>query len=202
MRGQRKSPRGIKGLVSESQDDSTERSATSTSLATSHTSSLRSKASSECSWDGSTNVSKSARDKRERKTAPSPAPSNFFGKGKSGWQNEGLSVDHGSSQADDNIRDWIPLSTMSSEVEERSAGPTSSVASSHIQIRQIPSYDSAQMSVSESMVPIAPMVLGSGSRQRATDISRVVPFAFYPTGPPVPLAMLLVYKFDTDMGIS
>ncbi|PIA49055.1 hypothetical protein AQUCO_01300119v1 [Aquilegia coerulea] len=212
MRDQRKAARENRGLVREDQEDtlryqnhrgtegySTERSATLRSLATSHTSSSRSKASSESSWDGSTKVSKSARDKRGRKATPSPAPSNVFGKGKSGWQNEGVSVDHGSSQADDNIRDWIPLSAMNTEMEERSAGHTLSAASSHIQIRQIPSYESAQLSGSESMLPIAPMVLGSGSRQRGMDSSGVVPFAFYPTGPPVPfLTMLPVYNFDTD----
>ncbi|KAF9617850.1 hypothetical protein IFM89_039032 [Coptis chinensis] len=208
MRDHRKFAKENRGLVREDQDEpcrydnnrgneaySTEVSANMRSLATSHTSSSRSKASSESSWDGSSvNVSRSTRDKRGRRTTPSPASSTVLGKGKSGWQYEGASVDHGSSRTDDDIREWIPLSTMGTEVTETSTGHTC-VASQHSQSRQIPSYDSAQVSGSESMLPITPMLVGSHLRHRAMDSSGVVPFAFYPTGPPVPF---LIYNYPTE----
>ncbi|KAL5727051.1 hypothetical protein ACHQM5_000287 [Ranunculus cassubicifolius] len=215
MRDQRRFSRESRGVLREDEDDAlhhqsnrgregypTERTATLRSLTTSNTSSSRSKASSESSWDGSTaKGSKSTRDKRGRKVAPSPTPSTVSGKGKSGWQHEGGSVDQGSSHADDEI-DWIPLSTMGTEIGERSARPTSA-GSSHIQNHQMPGYELAQVSGSESMLPVAPMVLSSGSRQRVMDNSGVVPFAFYPTGPPVPfLTMLPVYNFPNETGNS
>ncbi|OVA01945.1 Nucleotidyl transferase domain [Macleaya cordata] len=164
-------------------------------LPTSPASSSRSKVFAESAWDGSSiKVSKSTRDKRGRKTAPSLVPSTVYGKGKTGWPYEGSSVDHGSSQADDDNREWIPLSTVGTEMAERSMEPTSN---------KISSYESVQISGSDSMIPIAPMFLGSGSRQRTMDNSGVVPFAFYPTGPPVPfLTMLPVYNFPTETGNS
>lgn len=215
MRDQRRSAKENKLFLKEDQDDtlhyqnsrgnegnSNERRANLRPVATSHTSSSRSKASSESSWDGSSaKMSKSTRDKRGRKAAPSPAPSNVSGKSKTGWQCEEVSVDHGSSHAVHDI-DWVPLSTRGTENAERSAGPTS-VAFSHVHSRQTPNSDSVQTSESDSMLPIAPVVLGSGSRHRPIDNSGVVPFAFYPTGPPVPfLTMLPIYNLNTERGNS
>lgn len=215
MRDQRRSAKESRGLSRQDQDDalhyhnnrgneghSTERTANLRSVVTSHTNSSRSKASSESSWDGSSvKMSKSTKDKRGRKSVPSPAPSNVSGKGKTEWQCEEVSLDHGSLRAGDDS-DWVPLSTMGTENAERSAGPAST-ASSHIQNRQTSNSDSIQMSESESVLSIAPMVLGSGSRHRAMDNSGVVPFTFYPTGPPVPfLTMLPVYNLNTERGNS
>ncbi|CBI40504.3 unnamed protein product, partial [Vitis vinifera] len=44
------------------------------------------------------------------------------------------------------------------------------------------SFEPAHVSGSDSLIPISPVFLGSGSQQRAVDNSGVVPFAFYPTG--------------------
>ncbi|KAA8520735.1 hypothetical protein F0562_014993 [Nyssa sinensis] len=52
------------------------------------------------------------------------------------------------------------------------------------------------------MIPIAPVLLGPGSRQRAMDNSGVVPFTFYFTGPPVPFVMLPVYNIPPETGTS
>ncbi|XP_043724351.1 uncharacterized protein LOC122671279 isoform X2 [Telopea speciosissima] len=216
MRPQQNFVKESRGLVREDHGDSfqyqhnrgsemysTDRNASLRFVPPSQTSSSRSRPSSESSWEASSlKVSKSTREKRGRKTVPSAAPATGYGKGKTGWQHEGLSVDHVSGQSDEDNRDWIPLSTASNEIAERSTGSTS-VASPHVRNHQIAGYESAQISGSDSMIPIAPMLVGSGSRQRAMDNSGVVPFAFYPTGPPVPfLTMLPVYNFPTETGNS
>lgn len=172
-----------------------ERTASSRSLPATHSNSVRSKTSSESSWEGSSaKVSKSTREKRGRKTAPSPGPSAVYGKGKSGSE-------HSSTQADDDNRDWSLLSTTGTEIVERSTGPQS--ASLHVSRHQIPGYEPAQTSGSDSLIPLGPVLLGPGSRQRAMDNSGVPPFAFYPTGPPVPfVTMLPFYNFPTEAGTS
>lgn len=175
------------------QDD---RTASSRSLPTAPPSSVRSKTSSESSWEGSSaKVSKSTKEKRGRKTVASAVPSTIHVKGKS-------VSEHSSTQADDDNRDWNPLTTMGAEMAERSTGPQS-VASLHVTRHQIPGFESAQTSGSESLIPIAPVVLGPGSRQRTPDGSGVYPFTFYPTGPPVPfVTMLPLYNFPTEAGTS
>ncbi|KAL0379406.1 UNVERIFIED_CONTAM: hypothetical protein Sangu_0004900 [Sesamum angustifolium] len=51
------------------------------------------------------------------------------------------------------------------------------------------------------MIPLAPMLLGPGARQRTNDNSGLV--AFYPTGPPIPfLTMLPVYNIPPETGAS
>ncbi|KAG9449282.1 hypothetical protein H6P81_009247 [Aristolochia fimbriata] len=177
----------------------TDRSANMKSFALSQASSSKSKPSSESSWDGSSvKSSKSTRDKRGRKVQNPLA----YGKVKSGWQHEGPSSDNMSSQADDDSRDWIPLSTMNSEMTERNTG-SSSVVPQQLRGHQLPGYDPSQISGSESMIPIAPMLVGSGSRQRTMDGSGVLPFAFYPTGPPVPFFIMPhMYNFPTETGNS
>ncbi|XP_057981422.1 uncharacterized protein LOC131166845 isoform X2 [Malania oleifera] len=166
-------------------------SSSSRFLPTAQTSSVRSKTSSESSWDGSSaKVSKSTREKRGRKTAPSAAPAAVYARGKS-------VSEHGSSQADDDNIDWNPLSTRANEMADRSPGSQS--APLHVPRHQIPGLEPAQTSGSDSLINVAPVLLGPGTRQRAVDNSGVVPFAFYPTGPPVPfLTMLPVYNFPTD----
>ncbi|XP_042505017.1 uncharacterized protein LOC122081795 isoform X1 [Macadamia integrifolia] len=215
-RPQQKFLKENRGLVKEDNGDSfqyqhnrgsemysTDRNASLRSLPSPQDSSSRSRQSSESSWDASSvKVSKSTREKRGRKMVPSAVPATGYGKGKTGWLHEGSSVDHVSGHLDDDNRDWIPLSTMNSEIAERSTGSTS-VTSPHVQNHHIPGYESAQISRSDSMMPIAPMLVGSGSRQRANDNSGVAPFTFYPTGPPVPfLTMLPVYNFPTETGNS
>ncbi|KAK6918236.1 hypothetical protein RJ641_016658, partial [Dillenia turbinata] len=155
---------------------------------------LKSKTPSESSWEGpSMKASKSTREKRGRKAAPSAESSSMYGKGKN-------VSDYASSQAEDDIRDWGSVSTMGTEITEISTGPPS-VAPLHIPRHQLPGFEPAQTSGSDSLIPIAPMLLGPGSRQRALDNSGVLPFAFYPTGPPVPfLTMLPVYNFSNESG--
>ncbi|XP_068642159.1 uncharacterized protein [Aristolochia californica] len=181
----------------------TDRSANVRSVAVSQASSSRSKPCSESSWDGSSvKSSKSTRDKRGRKVNASSVQS-AYGKVKSWWQYDApSSSDNMSSQADDESREWIPVSTVNVEITERSTGGATSVVPPHLGSHQLPGYDPSQISGSESMIPIAPMLVGSsGSRQRSMDGSGVLPFAFYPTGPPVPFFIMPpVYNFPTETG--
>ncbi|XP_068642549.1 uncharacterized protein [Aristolochia californica] len=181
----------------------TDRSANVRSVAVSQASSSRSKPCSESSWDGSSvKSSKSTRDKRGRKVNASSVQS-AYGKVKSGWQYDApSSSDNMSSQADDESREWIPVSTVNAEISERSTGGATSVVPPHLGSHQLPGYDPSQISGSESMIPIGPMLVGSsGSRQRSMDGSGVLPFAFYPTGPPVPFFIMPpVYNFPTETG--
>ncbi|KAF5451726.1 hypothetical protein F2P56_026808 [Juglans regia] len=147
------------------------------SLSTAPPSSLRSRTSSESSWEGSSaKVSKSAKEKRVRKTATPAVPGTIHVKGKS------VSDLSSTQTADDDSSDWSPLSTMGTEIVERSMGPQSAASLN---------------------VPSPQMLLGHGSRQRVPDNSGVVPFTFYPTGPPVPfVTMLPVYNLPTEAGTS
>ncbi|KAJ4728136.1 putative Poly(A) RNA polymerase cid14 [Melia azedarach] len=159
-----------------------DRSTSSRSVPASHTSSVRSKTNSESSWDGSSvKISKTAKEKRGRKTAPTAAPSTVYGKGKS-------VSEHSSVQADDDNREWNLLSTVGAEMPDRSIG-LQSVAPLHVPGHQMTTSEEAQTSGSDSMFPIAPVLLGPGT--------------FYPTGPPVPfLTMLPVYNFPSETGTS
>ncbi|KAL7002388.1 hypothetical protein U1Q18_003543 [Sarracenia purpurea var. burkii] len=156
-----------------------------------HSSLIRSK---DSSWDGSsTKVSKSTRDKRGKRTVIAE-PSTMHRKGKN--------VPEHSTQPDGDERDCYPLSPIGSEMSERSSGPQP-VDSLHGSLPHIHSYELSQTSGSDSMIPISPLLLGPGSRQRVMDNSGVVPFAFYPTGPPVPfLTMLPFYNVPPESGTS
>ncbi|CAK9140504.1 unnamed protein product [Ilex paraguariensis] len=156
-----------------------------------HSGSYRSKTSSESSWDGSSaKVSKSTKEKRGKKTVPAE-PSSGYGKGK-------IMFEHVSTQAEEDDLEWNPLSNMGTEMVERSSGPQ--LADLHVPKDHIPDCES-QTSGSDSMISIAPMLLGPGSRQRTMDNSGYV--AFYPTGPPVPfLTMLPVYNIPPETGTS
>uniref|UniRef100_A0A1D1YZA5 Poly(A) RNA polymerase cid14 n=1 Tax=Anthurium amnicola TaxID=1678845 RepID=A0A1D1YZA5_9ARAE len=172
-------------------------------MANSQPSSSRSKSSSESSWDGpSTKASKSGRDKRGRKPTASAIFSPSYGEAKRGWQYDDASSDHVSVPTEDENKDWVPLSMMGTDVIERSMGPMSS-APSHASGSHLSGYESAQMSGSDAVVPVAPMLVGPGSQPRTGDNTGVVPFAFFPTGPPVPfLAMLPWCNFPAESGNS
>eukprot|EP00268_Persea_americana_P020599 TRINITY_DN2073_c0_g1_i5.p1 TRINITY_DN2073_c0_g1~~TRINITY_DN2073_c0_g1_i5.p1 ORF type:complete len:1433 (+),score=299.59 TRINITY_DN2073_c0_g1_i5:173-4471(+) len=185
-------------------DYSTDRNASLRFSPVAQASSSRSKPVHENSWDGSTmKTSKTIKDRRGRKTGSPGAPSTAYRKVKSGgWQQESAFSDLG-SLADDDSREWVPHSIMgSTEMAERNMGPVS-VAAQHVQSHQLPGLEPTQISGSESVIPIAPMLVGSSSRQRAMDNSGVFPLTFYQTGPPVPiLTMLPMYNFPTETGNS
>lgn len=161
-----------------------ERLASSRFSTTAYSSSVRSKTSSESSWDGSSSKStKSTRGRRGNKTGAAE-PTTGYGKGK-------MMSDHISDQAEEDDQDGYSVSNMGTELAEGSQVPQS-VISMHITRHHVPEYEGAQASGSYPIIPIAPMLIGPGSRQRMTDNSGVI--AFYPTGPPVPfLTMLPVY---------
>lgn len=171
----------------------------------SQVSSLRSKPISESNWQGSSmKASKSTRDKRGRKAGPSAAPSTAYRKAKSsGWQHESASSEDFTSQVDESNKEYIPLSIMSgTEVAEKGMG---SICLSSLDDRscQLPSYELVQLTGSDSVVPITPKHVSSSSQQRAMDNNGVLPFTFYPTGPPIPfLTMVPVYNFPTETGNS
>lgn len=151
------------------------------SLPGSHAGSLRSRTSSESSWDGtSAKGSKSTRDKRGRKTSSSGVPSAAYGKGKC--------VSEHSSQADDDTRDWNLQLTAGTEMAERNTG-AQSVAPVQVPRHQLAGFEPAQASGQDSMIPMGPVLLGQGSRS----------VAFYPAGPPIPfVTMLPLYNFSTE----
>ncbi|KAH9731626.1 NTP transf 2 domain-containing protein [Citrus sinensis] len=171
-----------------------DRSASSRSMPASHTSSVKSKTNSESSWEGSSaKVSKPAKEERGRKMASTASP--VYGKGSSVSENSSV-------QADEDNKEWNLLPTMGSEIPDRSVG-LQSLAPLHIPRHQMPGSEEAQTSGSESVIPIAPVLLGHGARQRSPDNSEVVPWTFYPTGPPVSFfTMLPMYNFPTESGTS
>ncbi|CAI0469912.1 unnamed protein product [Linum tenue] len=148
-----------------------ERLTSSSSFPSMPSNSVRSTASSESSWDGSSVKTKSAREKRGRKTSTTVA-SVVHVKGKS--INESSS-----SQVDDDSKEWSSQLSTSPEIVERGLGPPATGVSMH----QVPGFELAQTSGSDPVVPIPPVLLGHGAR-------------FYPTGPPVPfVTMLPIYNF-------
>ncbi|KMT20330.1 hypothetical protein BVRB_1g003300 [Beta vulgaris subsp. vulgaris] len=151
--------------------------------------SVRSKTSSESSWDGSSaRVLKVAREKRGKKTVASASvPSNIHGKDKNTFE-------HDAAELDDKARDWNNVSTTGNEIDERSI--TSQHASTlHVPSHHLPGFEVSHTSGSDSIINIAPMLVGPGSQQ--------IPFTFYPTGPPVPfLTMLPYYGYPAEAGRS
>ncbi|XP_011023198.1 PREDICTED: LOW QUALITY PROTEIN: uncharacterized protein LOC105124774 [Populus euphratica] len=147
-----------------------DRSACSRSFTTVNISPLRSKTSSESSWEGSAKLSKPVKEKR-----------------------------------DDDNKEWNVPSTMGLEPERSIGSQTESSAALHVSRHQVPGYERAQPSESDSLIPIAPVLLGHGSRQRSADNSGsgTVHYTFYPAGPPVPfITMLPLYNFPTETGTS
>ncbi|KAG4138589.1 hypothetical protein ERO13_D07G143400v2 [Gossypium hirsutum] len=169
-----------------------ERTTSSRSMTASHTSSLRSKTSSESSWEGSSaKVCKPAWEKRGRKLSSSAVPSATCGKGKS--------VSDYSSQAEDNSRDWNPPSIVSSDMAESTIEPQP-VCSLPVPRHQISGFETALTSGSDPLIPITPFLLGPGSGQRTMDNSGVPPLAFTITGPPVPFVLCPVYNIPAETG--
>lgn len=170
-----------------------ERSTNSRFSCAPHSNSARSRTSSESSWDGSsTKSSKSTRERRGKKVAPTESAVGY-GKGK-------IMSEHVSNQFEDDDHDWNQQSNLGAELAERSPGGQS-VASLHLPRHHMPGYEDAQTSGSDSIIPMAPMLIGPGSRQRMTDNSGLI--TFYPTGPPVPfVTMLPVYDIRPETGAS
>ncbi|XP_074331474.1 uncharacterized protein LOC141668476 isoform X2 [Apium graveolens] len=171
---------------------SDERTTSSRFSSAAHSSSIRSKTSSESSWEEpSSKVIKSTREKRGKKIVSES--STMYGKGK-------IMSEHVSDQPEENNQDRNRQTITSNEIAERSS-EMQAVPSLHMVRHHMPDYESAQTSGSEAMIPMPPMIFGS--RQRMMDNSGAVPFAFYPTGPPVPfLTMLPVYNVPPDAGAT
>ncbi|KFK35360.1 hypothetical protein AALP_AA5G274700 [Arabis alpina] len=150
-----------------SQIQSEERTAGSRSV--SCASSVKSRTSSESSWDGST--TRGSKPGRRNRKVVSGGASALSGKGKS--------VPEHSIQINDDNREWIPVS--SNEIPERDLGPRPIVASFPFQRHQIYGHELPQVSGSESTVSLAPFLLGM--QQNEGDNSTKT---FFPTGPPIP----------------
>ncbi|CAH9092990.1 unnamed protein product [Cuscuta epithymum] len=135
-------------------------------------STAHSKASSESSWDGSS--AKSSKSVRDRRGKKAiSVDAPSIGYGMGKMMSQSVPKDE--NEGDE--QDW------SIEVAERGG-------------------HGAQTSGSDSMIPIAPMLINSSSQQRLADNSPGV-IAFYPTGPPVPFfTMLPVYNIPPKEGIS
>lgn len=178
--------------------------ASSRSIPASQAPPSRSKVSSEGSWDDSpSKVSKSGRDRRGRRNAPSTEPSTMYRSGKNGWQYEAELAESASSLPDDDSRNWIQLSTAGTEVAESTV--SGGLDSSHVRTNLIPGYEHAQMSGSSSVLPIASMLVGPDSRQKGVDNHGVLPVTFFPMGPPIPFVTMLpfpVYNFPNEVGNS
>ncbi|XP_057533253.1 uncharacterized protein LOC130811094 isoform X1 [Amaranthus tricolor] len=156
--------------------------------------SVRSKTSSESSWDGSSaRMPKVGREKGGRKIVTSASvPPNIHGKDKNIYE-------HSNAELDEENRDWNNVSTIGNEIEELSSSPRASTL--HSPRNSLPGIKVPQTSGSDSVLPIAPMVLGHGPRQRVMDNS--VSFTFYPTGPPIPfVTMLPLNYFPAEAGNS
>ncbi|GAB2217450.1 hypothetical protein Drorol1_Dr00000641 [Drosera rotundifolia] len=160
-------------------DDSRNLAGYARSSSASQAGSIRSRGSSESSWDGSSaKASKTTCEKRGRMSTASPSSSLVHGKG--------VSIsDRAAFEADDDNGDWSSGST----------GGAETAASLHVSRHHINAFEATETSGSDSSIPIAPILVGPGSRQMNNN-SGSVPLTFYPAGPPVPfLTMLPVYNF-------
>ncbi|KAL0921802.1 hypothetical protein M5K25_008911 [Dendrobium thyrsiflorum] len=150
---------------------------------------------SETSRDGP-NVKPSILTRNKWGRSTSTAVTNSLrGKAKSERQYE-VASEPASSHEDDESGGWASTSAAATNMEERviSSAPLMPVHSRS----QLSGYEQEQIRGAESMIPFAPMLVG-GSRQKLAENSGVIPFTFYPTGPPVPfLTMVPVYNFPAD----
>ncbi|KAL8541046.1 hypothetical protein ACS0TY_002363 [Phlomoides rotata] len=170
-----------------------ERSASSRFSSAAHSNSLRSRTSSESSWDGSSvKTPKSTKEKRGKKTVSTNLPAGH-GIGKIMSKNV-------PSQAEDDDQELGSLSSMGTELVDKN--PSSDpVASLLVPGHHMSGFETAQTSGSDSVIPFAPMLIDPGSRQRTNDGSGLI--AFYPAGPPIPfLTMLPVYNVPSEAGAS
>ncbi|PIN13890.1 Polynucleotide adenylyltransferase [Handroanthus impetiginosus] len=170
-----------------------ERSASSRFSSATPSNSLRSRTSSESSWDGSSvKTPKSSKEKRGKKMVSTDLAT---GHGKSKFMSE-----HVPNQAEDDEQEWVSSSNMGTEMVERNPA-SEPVASLQVSGHHMAGFDVAQTSGSDSVIPFAPMLIGPGSRHRMNDNSGLI--AFYPTGPPIPfLTMLPVYNVPPETGTS
>ncbi|GAA0173194.1 hypothetical protein LIER_26859 [Lithospermum erythrorhizon] len=164
-----------------------ERAASSRFSSAARSNSLRSKTSSESSWDGSSNSMKGKRGKKEFYAEPAMA----YSKGK-------LFSETMPTQNEVDELEWNSVHNMATEITPRRSGPQS--------VTSFPGYynsyhEALHASSTDSTLPTAPMLIGPDSRQRRSDDSGLV--AFYPTGPPVPfLTMLPVYNAPHETSVS
>ncbi|XP_024992599.1 uncharacterized protein LOC112526521 isoform X1 [Cynara cardunculus var. scolymus] len=155
---------------------SDERTTSSRFSSAAHTNSLRSKTSSESSWDESSTVSRSTKEKRGKKTVIPTESSDRM-------------------QSEDNEQEWVPPTNLGSELVDRSL-ESQAVGPIHVPRPHLPGIEPAQTSGSGSVIPMAPMIIGSNPRQRMMDNSGVTqPLTFYPTGPPVPFLTMLPFNY-------
>ncbi|CAI9785952.1 unnamed protein product [Fraxinus pennsylvanica] len=154
--------------------------------------SSRSRASSEGSWDGPSVKNPKSTNERRGKKIVAADPVIGHGKGK-------IMSEHTTNQAEDYDQEWIALSNVGTDMAEQN--PVSqSIASLHVPRHPVPGFEVAQTSGSDSMIPVSPMLIAPGSRQRMMDNNGLV--AFYPTGPPIPFVMFPVYNIPHETGIS
>ncbi|CAA7407107.1 unnamed protein product [Spirodela intermedia] len=158
------------------------------------------KSSSESSCDKAPTMSSQlARDKHRRRGTSTSAP--FHGTTKSMWDYDNLSSDSVPIGADDN-REWVPLSMMGSDVVERTMD-SGSMAPMQVHTIHSLGHESPHSSNSDPMVPIRPVLVSASSQRGTADNTGMLPFAFYPTGPPVPfLAMLPVCHYDSSTSVG
>ncbi|KAI3444427.1 hypothetical protein Pfo_001092 [Paulownia fortunei] len=204
-RVQPKLPREKRGAVRENIDSfpvqdfrssevyAEEKSASSRFSSAAHSNSLRSRTSSESSWDGSSvKAPKSTKEKRGKKILSTDVTASH-GKGK-------IMSEHVSNDTNDDDLEWGLLTNAGTEMVERNPG-SEPVADLQVPRHNLPGFEVAQTSGSDSMTPFAPVLIGPGSRQRTNDNSGLI--AFYPTGPPIPfLTMLPVYNIPRETGTS
>ncbi|XP_073291172.1 uncharacterized protein [Primulina huaijiensis] len=204
-RVQNKHARGKRGSVLENSDSfvhqdirnnevyAEERSASSRFSSATHSNSLRSRTSSESSWDGSSvKTPKSTKEKWGKKVF-STDQSASHGKGKN--MSECIP-----NQAEDDDQEWGTLLNLESEIVERNTGSEQDT-SLQFPRHHMSGLEVAQTSGSDSMMPFAPMLIGNGLRQGINDNSGLI--TFYPTGPPIPfLTMLPLYNIPPETGTS
>ncbi|EYU32228.1 hypothetical protein ABFS82_02G173400 [Erythranthe guttata] len=192
-RVQQKQMREKRGALRENNDTRSsevyaeEKSASSRFSSSAHSNSLRSRTSSEGSWDGSSvKTPKYKKEKRGRKVL-STDPNGSQGKGK-------IISENVSNDMDNHGQEWSSSLHVGTEMVERNPG--SEPVGQHM-----PGLEAAQTSGSDSTMPFAPILIGPGSRQRPNDNSAIV--AFFPTGPPIPfLTMLPFYNMPPESGAS
>ncbi|KAI3731860.1 hypothetical protein L1987_63052 [Smallanthus sonchifolius] len=167
---------------------SDERTISSRFSSSARSNSLKSKTSSESSWDETSTVNTSTREKRGKKpiVISSESSSGYF-KGKTMFESASV------QQSEDDDQDPVRPASMGSDTGPRPV---------HIPRSHVPSYEPAQTSGSDSIVPMGPMILGQNSRQRMMDNSGATPLKFYLTGPPVPFFTMLSLNVPSQLGSS
>uniref|UniRef100_A0A7N0T4J0 Polymerase nucleotidyl transferase domain-containing protein n=1 Tax=Kalanchoe fedtschenkoi TaxID=63787 RepID=A0A7N0T4J0_KALFE len=163
--------------------------ANSKNLSASCRSSLRSRTSSESSWDGSSaKTTQTIKEKRGRKIISPDIQSIVYEKCKSAGDNSNLA-------GDEAYRDRGALSTVRTNIIERHTG-LPSVAPLNVSRHQIPGSESTLVNGSD-VISFGPMVLGPGQPKSVSDSG--APLTFFPTGPPVPFfTMLPLYNFPSE----